>query len=454
MPPPASKPESFPSLEKPPIEILIRPFQRFASQEAAGGLVLFLATVVALVWANSPWAESYFAYWQGYLEIGAGRFTTSHSIHHWINDGLMAIFFFVMGMEIKRELLVGELKSPRAAALPILAALGGVVAPALIYLAATGGTDAAKGWAIPTATDIAFSLGVLALLGSRVPVGLKVFLAALAIVDDIVAVLVIALFYSGDLSTPALVSAAIWYALAWGLNFLGIRSAYAYAIVGIGLWVSVFNSGIHATIAGVLLAFAIPARSRIDAKSYIDESRRMIDRFEAHVEPGERFIHHSEALEALHQLERRTENVQAPLLRFEHELHSLVSFWIMPLFALANAGVRVLGERPDVFQPAAIGTALGLVIGKPLGVTLFSWLAVRFGIGQLPENVNWRHIHGAGWLAGIGFTMALFIAELGFGEGDKLAASKLAIVAASTVAGIIGSIILLRGKKQENGSAQ
>ncbi len=437
---------------KEPIDLVLRPFRRFTEQEAAGGIALFLATLAAFIWANSPFAESYFAYWQGYLEIGAGRFSTSHSIHHWINDGLMAIFFLVMGMEIKRELLVGELKNPRAAMLPILAALGGVMVPALLYTLVAQGTDAARGWAIPTATDIAFSLGALALLGTRAPVGLKVFLAALAIVDDIVAVLVIAVFYSGELSTGALISAAIWYAGAWALNLLGVRSPMPYALVGIGLWVSVFASGIHATIAGVLLAFAIPARSKIDAASYTAEVRGLIDQFAAHVDAKEKFVHRAEALEALHQLERRTEAVQAPLLRFEHELHSWVGFLIMPLFALANAGVRMVGELPDLTQAAAVGTGLGLALGKPIGVTLFSWLAVRARVAALPDNVTWRHIHGAGWLAGIGFTMALFVGELAFKEGPQLAAVKLAIVGASTLAGAVGAILLLRTPRPDRAS--
>lgn len=429
---------------KPPIEVIVRPFQRFSQQEAAGGIVLFLATIAAFLWANSQWSDSYFAYWQGYLEVGAGAFRTSHSIHHWINDGLMVIFFFVMGMEIKRELLVGELKNPRAAALPIFAALGGVMFPALIYTAIAWGGDAMRGWAIPMATDIAFSIGVMALLGRRVPIGLKVFLTALAIVDDIVAVLVIALFYTSDLSMAALFSAGLWLAAAIGLNLLGVRSAAAYAAVGVGLWVSVLNSGVHATIAGVLLAFAIPARSKIDAASFVDEARDLITQFANHVTPKAKFVHETEALEALHVLERRVENVQAPLLRFEHSLHSWVSFLIMPLFALANAGVRVVGgESPSLAEPAAMGTALGLLFGKPIGITLFSWLSTRLGWSSLPEGTTWRQIRGVGFLAGIGFTMALFIAELAFGEGSHLAAAKVAILVASSLAGLTGAAILI-----------
>ena len=433
-----------------PIEVIVRPFQRFARQEAAGGIVLFLATVFAFVWANSPWADSYFAYWQGTLDIGAGRFRTSHSIHHWINDGLMTVFFFVMGMEIKREFLVGELRSPRAAALPIAAAFGGVLTPALIFLALTYGGPESRGWAIPTATDIAFSLGVLALLSSRIPPALKVFLAALAIVDDIIAVLVIALFYSGDLSVAALVSAALWYAAAWGLNALGIRNAMAYTVVGIGLWLSVLSSGVHGTIAGVLLASAIPSRSRLDSDGFVAEARQNLDSFASSVEPQTRLIRSPEALESLHRLQVRCAQMQAPLLSFEHALHKLVSFGIMPLFALANAGVRVLGdEQPNLLQPAAVGTGLGLLLGKPIGVMLFSWLAVRLRIGALPDGVSWRQLHGAGWLAGIGFTMALFVAELAFGQGKLLDATKGAIVLASVLAGLTGSILLIQCRKRD-----
>jgi len=433
--------------EKPPIEIILQPFQRFAHQEAAGGVVLFLATVTALVWANSPWSEGYFAYLQGNLDVGAGPFRTSHSIHHWINDALMAIFFFVMGMEIKRELLVGELRNPRTAALPIAAACGGVMFPALIYFAVNHGLPTVRGWAIPTATDIAFSLGVLALLGSRVPVGLKIFLAALAIVDDLIAVIIIAVFYSAGLSVPALISTVVWYAAAWALNILGVRRPIAYALVGIGLWVSVLNSGIHATIAGVLLASAIPARSRLDSTTFVADAQESLHRFADSAEPGSRLIRSGDALEALHLLERRIEQVQAPLLRFEHALHSWVSFGIMPLFALANAGVRFVGDQQlSILQPAAIGTALGLLLGKPSGIMLASWLATRAGLGALPENVDWRQLHGVSWLAGIGFTMALFVAELSFPGHGLLDSVKIAIVGASVLAGSVGTFLLLRAR--------
>jgi NhaA family Na+:H+ antiporter len=304
------------------------------------------------------------------------------------------------------------------------------------------------------ATDIAFSIGVMAMLGKRVPIGLKVFLTALAIVDDIVAVLVNALFYTSDLSMPALFSAALWFAAAIALNLLGVRSAFAYTVVGVGLWISVLNSGIHATIAGVLLAFAIPSRSKIDAPSFVDEARALIAQFANHVTPKAKFVHSTEALEALHVLERRVENVQAPLLRFEHSLHSWVSFLIMPVFALANAGVRVVGdESPSLTEPAAVGTALGLLIGKPLGITLFSWITGRLGWTALPEGANWTRVLGVGFLAGIGFTMALFIAELAFGEGSNLDAAKVAILIASTLAGIVGAAILIYEHSRSNGAA-
>lgn len=432
-----------------PIDLVLRPFQRFINLEASGGIVLFFVTILAFAWANSPWADSYFAYWRGSLEVGAGKFRTTHSIHHWINDGLMTVFFFVMGMEIKRELIAGELKNIRVAALPILAALGGVVCPAVIYSIVANGTDAMRGWAIPTATDIAFSLGVLAVLGSRVPVALKIFLAALAIADDIVAVAVIAFFYTSDLSYGALAAAAMWFAAAYILNITGVRHPAIYAAVGLGLWVSVLASGVHATIAGVLLAIAIPTRSRIDSHAFIDEVQNELQRFESRLDSPTSMVSDNEALEAIHQLEQRCEQVQPLLMRFQHALHPWVSFGIMPLFALANAGVRVVGEgSPDLMHPAAVGAALGLALGKPLGVTLFAWLAVKLGIASLPQGVNWRHIHGAGWLAGIGFTMALFVGELAFGEGPALAAAKIAILAASIFAGIVGTILLLRNREQ------
>lgn len=432
-----------------PIDLVLRPFQRFINLEASGGIVLFFVTILAFAWANSPWADSYFAYWRGSLEVGAGKFRTTHSIHHWINDGLMTVFFFVMGMEIKRELIAGELKNIRVAALPILAALGGVVCPAVIYSIVANGTDAMRGWAIPTATDIAFSLGVLAVLGSRVPVALKIFLAALAIADDIVAVAVIAFFYTSDLSYGALAAAAMWFAAAYILNITGVRHPAIYAAVGLGLWVSVLASGVHATIAGVLLAIAIPTRSRIDSHAFIDEVQNELQRFESRLESPTSMVSDNEALEAIHQLEQRCEQVQPLLMRFQHALHPWVSFGIMPLFALANAGVRVVGEgSPDLMHPAAVGAALGLALGKPLGVTLFAWLAVKLGIASLPQGVNWRHIHGAGWLAGIGFTMALFVGELAFGESPALAAAKIAILGASVFAGIVGTILLLRNREQ------
>ncbi len=427
------------------IDVLLHPFQRFTRQQAAGGIVLMFATAVAFLWANSPWYESYFSYWQHDVAIGIGEFRTAHTVQQWINDGLMAVFFLAMGMEIKRELLVGELSNPRAAALPILAAAGGVIAPAIIYSLITWGTPEQRGWAIPTATDIAFSIGVMALLGRRVPIGLKIFLTALAIVDDIVAVGVIAFFYTESLSLSAIGGSIAWFGTALALNILGVRRPLPYVIVGLGLWVSVFHSGVHATIAGILLAFTIPARSATDARSFLQEARDLLDRFERNYDPKAKFVHTSEALDALHHLEQKTEHVQAPLLRFQHGLHGWVSFGIMPLFALANAGVRLAGgNAPDPTHPVAIGTMLGLAIGKPLGVTLFSWLSTKSGLATLPDNVSWMQLHGAGWLAGIGFTMALFVAELTFPGGGQLAAAKMAIVTGSIVAGFIGTMILLK----------
>ncbi len=437
------------SSQRVPIDYVVKPFQQFIQRDTAGGIVLLITTIVAFLWANSSWSDLYFAYWRGDLEIGAGEFRSTHSIHHWINDGLMVIFFFVMGMEIKRELLAGELKNLRVAAIPILAAMGGVIFPALIYASITAGTPAIRGWAIPTATDIAFSLGVLALLGSRIPLALKVFLAALAIVDDIIAVFIIAIFYTNELSFAALLAAGGWLGLAFLLNYLGVRHPAVYGFVGLGLWISMLASGVHATIAGVLLATAIPARSRIDSHAFIHNVQHELRRVERRVDAPTRMLHDQEALEAIHALEVKCEQVQPLLMRFQHSLHPWVSFVIMPLFAMVNAGVRVVGTQTNFLQePAAFGTALGLLIGKPLGITLFAWLAVKFGLATLPPGINWKQIHGVGWLAGIGFTMALFVGELSFGESPQLDAAKIAILGASILAGAIGSFLLLRSSRQ------
>jgi Na+:H+ antiporter, NhaA family len=435
------------STDAPLIERVLAPFQRFAQTESASGLVLLACTAVALAWANSPWAASYEHLWETPLTVGLGPLTANTTLHHLINDGLMAVFFFLVGLEIKREMLAGELASVRQATLPIAAAAGGMIVPASLYALLNAGTSGEPGWGVPMATDIAFALGVLALLGNRVPVGVRVFLAALAIVDDIGAVLVIALFYSGGIAWGALMLAAALVLLALGANIAGVRRPSAYAAIGLVLWAAVLSSGIHATIAGVLLAMTIPARTRIDEENFLGRARGALSRCQVAHEPNASPLKDPEHQVAVQQLERLAEQLQPPLLRLEHGLHGVVAFGIMPLFALANAGVPLgLTQLEGGSSSVALGIALGLLAGKPIGITLFAWAAVRLGAASLPHGVIWRSILGAGLLGGIGFTMALFIAGLAFAsEPGLLVAAKLGILGASLIAGLVGWLVLRGG---------
>jgi NhaA family Na+:H+ antiporter len=426
--------------------------REFIHDEAFSGILLLLCALIALLWANSPWGATYDALWSTELTLGTVQYHLTETLRHWVNDGLMAVFFFVVGLEIKREVLVGELASPRQAALPAIAALGGVLVPAGIYLLLNRGTVGAQGWGIPMATDIAFALGVLALLGDRIPLGLKVFLTALAIVDDIAAVLVIAVFYTTQVTWVALGAAAVILVVLIAANRLGARRPVVYAVLGLALWLAVFESGVHATVAGVLLALTIPASTRIDPRAFLDRSRATLvafDRAGSDDETGASILTNGERQEALAELEDVVEGAGAPLHRLEHVLHPWVAFAIMPLFALANAGVRIEGDLLGALgNRVTLGVVLGLVLGKQLGVTLAAWLAVRSGVTDLPEGVGWRHIYGAGWLAGIGFTMSLFVADLAFadpGEAGLLTAAKLGILVASLIAGVGGWLILRRG---------
>jgi len=425
--------------------------REFIHDEAFGGILLLVCALTALIWANSPWGAAYDALWSTELTLGTVQYHLTESLRHWVNDGLMAIFFFVVGLEIKRELLVGELASPRRAALPAIAALGGVLVPAGIYLLLNRGTVGGDGWGIPMATDIAFALGVLALLGDRIPLGLTVFLTALAIVDDIAAVLVIAVFYTAQVHWQALGLAAVILVGLILANGLGLRRPVVYATLGLALWVAVFESGVHATVAGVLLAFTIPANTRIDPRAFLVRSRAVLNEFEragTGDDTSASILTNGARQEALAELEDAVEGAGAPLQRMEHVLHPWVAFAIVPLFALANAGVRIEGDLGAALgNRVTLGVILGLVLGKQLGVTVAAWLAVRSGMTDLPEGVGWRHIYGAGWLAGIGFTMALFVADLAFadaGEGGLLTSAKLGILVASLLAGIGGWLILSR----------
>ncbi len=426
------------------MQTLIRPFQTFFKTEAAGGILLLAAAAVALIWANGPFAGAYTDLWGTYLTVGAGSFEISKPLILWVNDGLMAIFFFVVGLEIKREVLTGELAEPRKAALAIAAALGGMAVPALLYAAVTMGTDRVAGWGIPMATDIAFALGVLALLGSRAPLALKVFLTAVAIVDDLGAVVVIALFYTAELNVTALVVSLVLVGVLAVLNRLGVQRPVVYGVIGLAVWVAMLKSGVHATIAGVLVALTIPASRRIDEGLFAERASALVDRFRAGLTPGDA-VPDADQMAAVHSLERACEHVEPPLERLEHGLHGLVAFGIMPVFALANAGVAFGADLAALATDAvALGVALGLIVGKPLGVMGMALLAVKLGVAALPAGVTWRHVLGVSFLTGIGFTMSIFIANLAFGAGPLLDSAKLGILAASIVSGALGALVLVR----------
>jgi NhaA family Na+:H+ antiporter len=418
-------------------------FLEFIRLEASGGILLMLMTAAALVWANSPWAQSYFELWQIKLTVGIGSWQLSKHLILWVNDGLMAVFFFVVGLEIKREVLAGELASPRRAVLPLVAAAGGMLLPALIYSLLNFGATGALGWGIPIATDIAFTLGVMALLGTRAPLPLKVFVTALAIVDDIGAVLVIALFYTSEIAWSSLLVGAIILILLIGLNRAQITRPLPYAVLGIALWLAFLYSGVHATIAGVLVAMTIPARARVETEVFLTQSRKALQAYEDAC-CDERGIAEAGKQAAAHILELASESVESPLQRLEHGLHPWVTYVIMPIFALANAGVTIVGSdvAEAIANPVAVGIVVGLILGKSLGIGLSTWLTIRFGLAELPQGITMRHIIGAGFLAGIGFTMSLFVANLAFPGGDLLTSAKIGILLASLIAGVIGWILL------------
>jgi NhaA family Na+:H+ antiporter len=423
----------------PPIEPVLAPFQRFFAVEAAGGILLLIAALVALLWANSPWAASYAAVWEIPVVIGVGDVGLAKPLGFWINDGLMAIFFFVIGLEIKRELLVGELATWRQAALPVAAAVGGMAAPAAIYAALNAGTAGTDGWGVPMATDTAFALGILALLGGRIPLTLRVFLTALAIIDDIGALLVIAVFYTAQLSWPSLAAAGVLLGVLAAANAVGLRHPLVYAVLGVGLWLAVLASGVHPTITGVLLAMLIPASSRIGSGQFLDQARSGLHRFEAAGDRRESVLANAPRQDAFRELMAVAERAETPVQRLEHRLHPFTTFFVMPLFALANAGLPLDGGAlAGLAHPVSLGIVAGLVLGKPLGVAVCAWLAVRSGLTTLPDGLGWRHILGVGWLAGIGFTMSLFITNLAFGGSEMGATAKLGILAASVTAGALG----------------
>ena len=423
----------------------LRPLLAFLRTQAGGGLLLIACAVVALAWANSPFGGSYEALWSTYVTVGGGPLTLRMSLLHWVNDALMAAFFLLVGLEIKREVLGGELATLRQAALPLLAAVGGMLVPAAFYVALNAGGPGAAGWGIPMATDIAFALGVLALLGSRAPLALKVFLTALAIADDLGAVLVIAVFYSHGGQPLAFVAAAVVLVALALLNRLGVRHPAPYLALGAVLWVAVLLSGVHATVAGVLLALAIPADRRTDPAGFLTQARAALAAFADHVGP-DRSEPTPEQLDAVHALETSAEDLLSPLRRLEHALHAPVAYFVLPVFALANAGVAVGGGLGALLtDPVALGVVLGLVVGKPLGIFALTFLAVRLGLASRPAGVTWRHLFGVSALAGIGFTMSIFIANLAFpGDPALLDAAKVGILLGSVLSALFGAAVLAR----------
>jgi NhaA family Na+:H+ antiporter len=423
----------------------VRPLLEFTHVEASGGMVLLVAAIVALVWANAPFGETYDTFWETHVVLEIGSFELSESLKHIVNDALMVIFFFVVGLEIKRELVVGDLRDPKRAALPVIAALGGMVVPALIYVAfvASTGGEATQGWGIPMATDIAFSIGVVSLLGSRISVGAKLFLLALAIVDDIGAIAVIAVFYTSDLSLAWLGMGLVGLVIVRVAGRIGIRNQLFYAVAGIAVWFFVFESGIHATLAGVTLGLMTPVRSWYSDEEYRARSELILSRYEMDAAgPRSRERLDQEALEVA---SIARESV-SPLDRLERALHPWSSFVIVPVFALANAGVRFvdLDTGELLTSSVTLGVAFGLVVGKFLGISAATWIAVRTGIGKLPARTGWAQIGGLALLAGIGFTVSLFITELAFTDETLLDAAKIGIFIGSTVAGVGGYLLLRR----------
>lgn len=416
---------------------------QFAHGELAGVAVLGIATIIALVIANSPWQTGFDAFWHMQAGFTFGPVEFEQSLKHWVDDGLMAVFFFVVGLEIKREFVVGELSTMRGAALPVLAALGGMLVPAAIYAAVNAGGPAAGGWGIPMATDIAFALGVLAVLGSRLPTALKVFLTALAIADDIGAILVIALFYTTDIRWEWLAAGLVPLAVLVLMNLRRVQEPLAYLAGAAVLWFCILNSGVHATIAGVIAAMTVPTLARISPQTCTEISRETIRRIDQVAVPGAHTLSDDEPQRLARGLAQTAVSTIAPLQRLEFALHPFTTFFVLPLFALANAGVRLVGDGAGLHSPLALGVILGLLVGKPIGIAGASWIAVRLRLATLPDSVTWRHVIGVGVVGGVGFTMSLFISNLAFGPTSDLAVeSKAAILAGSLFAGMLGYVLL------------
>ena len=427
------------------VQELVRPFRTFFGNEASSSILLIGATLLAVAWTNSPFGYTYHRFWETSLSFSVGDASITRTLRQWIDEGLMAVFFFAMGLEIKREILVGELSSLKKALLPVGAALGGMFLPAVIYSLINKGLPTSTGWGIPMATDIAFALGALFILGKRIPLGLRVFLAALAIADDLGSVIVIALFYSSGISLHYLFISFLFLLLIAVANLLWIRVPLIYAILGVGLWVTVLGSGLHATIAGVVVALFIPAKGRYDTDTFLQNVSKHMSAFSCPPEGcGPSILKDERHLSSVHSIELACHHVETPLQRLEHALHPWVAFLVVPLFALANMGLTIIA--PDLSQtlrsPLTFGIAAGLLFGKPIGISAFSYLFVRAGFASLPRGVSWPQIFGVSVLGGIGFTMSLFISGLSFKDPLLLDHAKLGILTGSTVSGMIGLAVL------------
>lgn len=427
--------------------VFVRPAQEFIQIEAAGGIVMLAAGVVALIWANSPWSGGYHSLWGTHVNVEIGSLVQlDHlTLRDWISDAAMAVFFFVVGLEIKRELLLGELRNPRAAALPAIAAVGGMVVPALIYLAFNAGTATSDGWGIPMATDIAFAVGVISLLGDRVPSGAKLFLLTLAIVDDLGAILVIAIFYTDQLSLGWLGVAIVAVCAAANLRRVNVRSLVPYLGLGVLAWYALLESGVHATLVGVAFGFITPAWSFYSPARFVPDARRLMDdvqkAFEDNSLDRDEYEHIGVALGDLRRLATET---QSPLERLEKRLNPWVSFVVVPLFALANAGISLSGDSLSGAwtDRVVLGVLFGLVVGKTVGVFSATWLACRVGIGSLPAQTSWPVMLGVSMCAGVGFTVAMFVTNLSFAEVAPTDSAKLGVLVASLLAGIAGFVFL------------
>ena len=429
-----------------PIDQILKPVSKFIHQEFTGGIILFVCVIIAILWVNSPWADSYHRVWDTKLSVGFSNFIFNQPLHIWINDGLMAIFFFVIGLELKREFMAGELSTFKKASLPMMAALGGMLVPALIYFMINKGLDSEHGWGIPMATDIAFALALLSMAGGHIPGSVKVFLSALAVADDLGAVLVIAFFYTAHIAfVPLMIAGVLLVVLMIG-NLLGIRGILFYLIIGIAVWAGFLFSGVHATIAGVLVAFTMPARTKINETEYVGNVRKYIADFENAI-PQNGSLTTSEQHQTIEKIKKLSTDAETPLQKIEYALHPWVAFVIMPLFALANSGMHIGGDfLSSLVNPVSIGVTVGLLAGKLAGVFAFTWLMVHFKFSSLPDKATWSHILGVAMLAGVGFTMSLFVTGLAFNNPQFVDQSKYGILVASIIAGTSG-IFYLRNVK-------